>query len=131
MNFVNILEKEAKRIVPSSSHALIYVDKPENSERAPRMIGNYVPDCYYRDKNILLIGEAKTADDVERKHSLSQYEDYFKEASSFDGDSFIIVSAPWQTKNAIKNHFRRLQKKFQMRVRIFVVCEIGEAEEVE
>lgn len=131
MRFVGILETEAKKLIPSYLHALIYVDNPENRDRAPRMIGNYVPDCYFRGNGLLLIGEAKTAEDVERKHSLAQYQDYFNEASKFEGESIIVMSVPWYTKNCIKNIYRRMKRQSMNYVKVFVVCEIGEAEEVE
>ena len=43
------------------------------------IIGNYVPDLYYSFDGLLVIGEAKTESDFERKHSKDQFNAYIKQ----------------------------------------------------
>lgn len=128
MMFVEKLFIEAQKIIPNEYHVLIYSDKPESTEKPPRTKNGFVPDLFYSHKGILIIGEAKTAEDVEREHSLSQYESYFEEALKFEGKAILLFASPWFTKNSLKNIVRSLYKKYRKRIEAHFICEIGEAE---
>jgi len=128
MMFVNRLVEETEKIVPSNNKSLIYSDKPTSLSKPPRTNENFVPDLYYCFKDLLIIGEAKTADDVEREHSLSQYESYVEAAISFKGKSILIFASPWFTKNTMKNNIRKIFKKYNSHIECRFLTELGEAE---
>ncbi len=128
MMFVDKLLKEAKKIIPSEYHVLIYSDKPDSVSKPPRTAEGFVPDLVYSHKDLLIIGEAKTAEDVEREHSLSQYDSYFQEALKFKGKAILIFACPWFTKNSVKNIMRTMFKKYNAHIECHFLCEIGEAE---
>jgi hypothetical protein len=76
-----------------------------------KTIEGYRPDIYYFFEDLLIIGEAKTADDVERQHSRAQYEAYMKECANFHGKAVLIIAVPWMEHAAANNIVRNLKKK--------------------
>lgn len=55
---------------------LVETDIFEVNGTVPRMSEGFVPDLYYNYNNQIIIGEAKTEQDMEREHSLQQYNSY-------------------------------------------------------
>ena len=71
IDFVYLLKKVVendKRI----DHGLVYIDTPESRNNCPPIINGYKPDLYYEFDGILIIGEAKTKNDLNNKHTKSQ-----------------------------------------------------------
>jgi len=130
MDLVKLLEGQFNNLVPKEYQALIYIDKPENTFKPPRTSLNFVPDCFYEHDKMLIIGEAKTINDVDRKHSINQLENYYLDAVNYNGDSILVLSVPWQAKNTMKNMMRRIKKKYEKNIKIIVVCELGRSEEI-
>lgn len=130
IDFVKKLGEVAVQILNESQLPFLYLDDPLSEAKPPRTSGNFVPDMFFKDQNLMMIGEAKTAEDVDRKHSLSQYENYFDDLFSFNGRSVIVFSVPWYTKNTIKNIARRLRLKRKTTIEIYVITEIGDAEKL-
>ncbi len=62
----------------------------------PPAIGGYYPDVYLAPsrENPLIIGEAKTAKDLEKAHSMDQIASFLKYCS-FHTDSLLILGVPW------------------------------------
>lgn len=127
MMFVDKLLDEAKRIVPTEYHVLICSDKPDSTEKPPRTKDGFVPDLYYNHNNLLIIGEAKTAEDVDRFHSKSQYQSYFEEALRYEGKAILIFASPWYAITSIKNTIKQLNRKNASSVEARFLTEIGEA----
>ena len=49
------------------------------------------PDVVYEYNRLMIIGEAKTSDDVLREHSLLQYASYLKKCSLYQGkDEYVM-----------------------------------------
>ena len=128
MNFVNRLYDTAKEIIPNNFHVFIYTDRPDSVEKPPRTRENFVPDLYYCHNGLLIIGEAKTAKDVDREHSISQYESYYNEAKNFKGKAILLFAVPWFTKGTVKNIIRRLNRMNNCEIEARFITEIGEAE---
>lgn len=126
--FVNLLIQYAKTIVSSDRSALLIFDKPESQEKPPKTLEGFIPDLYYNDGNMQIIGEAKSFDDVVRNHSLAQYESYYKQAIAFEGVSIIIISCPIYSRNTVKNAFLRTRKKFTKNIPVHFVSEWGDME---
>ncbi|AEV30221.1 hypothetical protein SpiGrapes_2458 [Sphaerochaeta pleomorpha str. Grapes] len=130
MKYVDILFSFVETLIPKEMGSLILVDKPSCREKPPRTSGNFTPDIIYKNQEVLIIGEAKTEDDVERRHSLSQYENYYLDAINFEGKSIVILSVPWFMKNTIKNVMRRIKQRYIRKIPVFVITELGGAEEI-
>ena len=56
--------------------------------------------------------EAKTSRDVERPHSIKQYESYIKRCSLFDGNATFIMAVPWAEYATAYNIIQRIRKKY-------------------
>lgn len=126
--YVQQLSSYIDSLIPENMTSLKIVDGDGN-DKPPRTSGNFVPDVYYKFKDLLIIGEAKTAPDIERKHSLEQYRDYYKDASSFDGKAIIVFCVPWHVKNTVKNIMRRIRAEYDHDVTVLVIsAEMGVVE---
>jgi hypothetical protein len=130
MNFVGIVYDYVCGIVPESSRSFIEVDSPDSKKKPDRTIDNFVPDVLFDAGNYLIIGEAKTPEDVDRDHSLSQYTSYLMACKSHAGFSCIVVGVSWDTFIAAKNIFRKLKKELNVSTRVHILCENGIEAEV-
>lgn len=127
---VNRLLQQAKTLVSKDAFSLIYVDTPESREKPPRTMQNFTPDLFLKYNGLMVIGEAKTLNDVTREHSASQYESYLEEIKNFDGTSILIFAVPWQTKATIKNTISIMKNKINKSFDCYIITEIGSAEKV-
>ena len=78
--------------IPNCLDELIEADLPNYSGRTSKVLGIYYPDVYYRDNNMIIIGEAKTENDIENIHTKSQLTAYIEEAKLFQGERHIILA---------------------------------------
>ena len=129
MELVEIAVTYIQTIVPSHLISLIQYDSPSTS-KPPKVLGNFIPDVYFWDNELLVIGEAKTDDDFERKHSREQFGAYLDECSNFHGKSLLVISVPWSLIPTAKNYFRKLKKQKQTEVPIIILNEFGRRYEV-
>lgn len=62
----------------------------------PHMIGNYIPDVLVASMNCekFIIGEAKTAHDLENDHTLKQMETFLLACSEKE-NSIFVLAVPW------------------------------------
>ena len=127
MQYVEMVFQRARVIIPGHAESLVYIDKPDSQAKPPKTSGNFIPDLFYCQKGLMIIGEAKTLEDVERKHSQEQYRDYLKDASNFDGEAYVIFGVPWNVKNTLKNIIRHLLTEMNLpkEVHVEVVYENG------
>lgn len=93
----------------------VLVDLPEvcRDAKPPKVVNEFKPDLYAHEigRDILIIGEAKTYDDLETRHSLFQYESYVMTCKLHSGKAYIIMAVPWQLEARAKNIIRRIIKK--------------------
>ena len=122
---INIL----KANIPESEHWLIKADT-DGFVRPRSVVNDFVPDVLFESDTLLIIGEAKTYDDFERKHSIEQYESYFEEFRICNKQSIFIISIPWGLFVTAKNYFRYLRRTTNTNVVVFVVNELSECEQV-
>lgn len=107
---------------------LIEVDLQEQVK--PNPILGYIPDVYYAYHDTLIIGEAKTADDFNRKHSKKQFEAYLQYCNESKGLSLLFIAIPWQLKPMAKNYFIRLKKEYGYSCKILILTTMGGVDEV-
>ena len=86
IQLVNLIIDEVASMVGETNQCFIMSDVADDYALPPLMEEGYRPDVYYQYQNCLIIGEAKTSDDVARMHSKSQYESYLKKCSLFTGN---------------------------------------------
>ena len=108
---VRFLTVEIKKMIQSDCWSLIQIDSPESSELPPQTDDGYRPDVYYRFESLLIIGEAKTKNDIEKHRSRAQYESYLKECSIFSGQAFMVLAVPLLEKTSASNILKRMKKE--------------------
>ncbi len=83
------------------------------------------PDVMYQHQNIMIIGEAKTSKDVDRAHSLLQYESYIKKCSLFVGEATLIIAVPWMEYATVYNITQRIRNHYPGNYVIRILKGIG------
>lgn len=90
MSYVRNIVDYATTMLDASSY-LIEADLPEYSGRTTQALGRYYPDVFYRDENKIVIGEAKTDNDIINSHTGAQIEAYIKHTRLYDLEKHIIL----------------------------------------
>jgi len=110
---VRLLSKWIAESLLDGEYGFILIDNSASQiQEKPPMINGYIPDIYVMKtaKCGVIIGEAKTSKDVERPHSLEQYEAFLRWCSKFD-DSLLVLAVPWYQVRNVESILRRLKKK--------------------
>lgn len=123
IDLVQVALKHIKSIVPDNMEEIIQCDSSD-TRRPSKVSGNFIPDLYFWNKDILIIGEAKTVDDFNRKHSREQFMAYLSECHSFYGQSFLVVSIPWQLWATAKNYFIKQKREMQCSTTIIIINQL-------
>lgn len=108
---VDLLHTETKNRVGNELACFIQCDVGCNS-LPPQTEEGFRPDLYYQFSSLMIIGEAKTEIDLERKHSKAQYRSYLRKCSLFMGNAVLIMAVPWQCRATIKNMLNRMRKEY-------------------
>lgn len=127
LQLVNLIIDEVISMVGDTNRCFIMSDAADGYALSPRMEEGYRPDVYYQYQNSLIIGEAKTSDDVASMHSKMQYESYLKKCSLFKGNAVLLVAVPWTEHAAVHNIIRKLCQKYPGTYEIRIIDGIGGA----
>ena len=93
----------------------------------PPAIDGYVPDVYVSRPGCagFVVGEAKTARDLERPHSQAQLMAFLAWCACYEG-SVLAVAVPWHMTRAARNMVSFLQRKTQTdSVKIVILDQIA------
>lgn len=101
-----------KGMVGPDKSCFIMSDLSDGRELSPQTTEGFRPDVFYQYADTMIIGEAKTADDVERLHSKQQYESYVKKCALFQGKAYLIVAAPWASCASLNNILSKIKKNY-------------------
>ncbi len=91
MAFVKKIADYVSTIVEDFTRNLLCVELPGEYNRCPQIIGGSIPDVFYNDSNYVILGEAKTDNDIDQEHTQRQLNDYINEARTYDVDRNIIL----------------------------------------
>ena len=127
LQLVNLIIDEVISIVGETNRCFIMSDAADGSALSPLTEEGYRPDVYYQYQDRLIIGEAKTSDDVARPHSKSQYESYLKKCSLFGGKVVFLVAVPWTEHATIHNILRKIRQKYPGLYEMRIIDGIGGA----
>ncbi len=93
-------------------NGVLYVDDParDASNRPPRITG-FVPDLYWKslDSACILVGEAKSAGDVESPHSRKQFASFLAHLSAVS-DGTLLLAVPWHAVPQAKSLMKAIQR---------------------
>lgn len=123
---VQLIVEHIQQLVGDSSN-LMLTDKADSYGLPPMMEEGFRPDVFYEFSHRLIIGEAKTTNDVDRDHSKYQYESYIKKCQLFDGEACLVVAVPWTEHITVNNLLKRLQRKYPGNYSVTILDGIGGA----
>ena len=127
LQLVNLIIDKVVDMVGDTNRCFIMSDAADGYALSPLTEEGYRPDVYYQYENLLIIGEAKTSDDVSRIHSKMQYESYLKQCSLFNGTAVFLAAVPWTEHAAIHNILRKLRQKCPGTYEVRIIDGIGGA----
>ncbi len=90
---------------------LMLIDHPNsNKKERPPTIEGFIPDVYIPNApgTLVIIGEAKTAKDLENNHSIAQIGAFLHRCSQ-TSDSILVLAVPWHMTRLGKNMLRYLK----------------------
>jgi len=95
---------------------IVFTDNPDSAfkDHVPK-IGEAFPDLYARCycPDIIILGEAKTVNDVESRHSILQYK-YFIQFCAQNTNSCLIFAVPWTVIASLKNTIRNVKRQLHV-----------------
>lgn len=112
-------------IVPSAYSSFVLYDTPDSIQKPPAVEGGVHPDIYYNHAGLLVIGEAKTINDIDNLHSRKQYEYYFKECEQHIGNCFIVICSTWSVAPQLWKIVMHIKKNNNYKAQIIVIYELG------
>lgn len=122
---VKLIFDETLTIIGQDNKMLIASDAIDGLTLPPLTSEGFRPDIYYCFNDTLIIGEAKTSEDIERLHSRSQYESYIRKCSLFTGKAFFIIAVPWTDHATVNNIVKKIAKRYPGRYTIKILDGIG------
>ena len=113
MDLVRIIASYIKRVTPNFSASLLDAELPEYG-RTPKCLYGYYPDIRYRDNNNIIIGEAKTQNDVSNDHTEAQLNAYIDELLTYNLQLHIIYCVPFVSYAQMKNYLRHVKEQREL-----------------
>lgn len=99
--------------IANLERAVVLVDSPTTAAtNRPPAIGGYNPDVFCRPigEGHVLIGEAKTAGDIENKHSRDQFRAFLVYLKQYQSGT-LVVAVPWRAVGQAISLVRFLQRE--------------------
>ena len=103
MAFVKKIADYVSTIPGDFTRNLLCVELPGEYNRCPQIIGGSIPDVFYNDSNYIILGEAKTDNDIDQEHTQRQLNDYINEARTYDADRNIVLCTSIMGFSRMKN----------------------------
>jgi hypothetical protein len=97
----------------NSGNLCLYLDSPFGKiGNKPPVIDGFIPDVYaiLLGEELIIIGEAKTAHDLETRHTKAQLEVFLRHCSN-KGNAILVIAVPWNLVNSARSLIRFLKKK--------------------
>ena len=109
INLVHKLRDYVSACYLHNDDGRILIDLPtSNTYSQTFIIDGHRPDLFVKTGcNKIIIGEAKTQDDLEREHSISQYITFLKYCSKYDSSIFILA-VPWDLTISARNLLNKI-----------------------
>lgn len=109
---VSLIIEDVMKMVGKDYYCFVETDIADEHPIPQLTPEGFRPDVMYQYGNMMIIGEAKTGSDVEREHSIMQYESYMRKCSLFDGDAMFVVAVPWIEYATVYNITKKIKRKY-------------------
>ena len=103
MKFVKKIADYVSTIPGDFTRNLLCVELPGEYNRCPQIVGGSIPDVFYNDSNYIILGEAKTDNDIDQEHTQRQLNDYINEARTYDAERNIVLCTSIMGFSRMKN----------------------------
>lgn len=90
------------------------IDLGEPGKTPPTVIDGFRADIYVHTPKYIIIGEAKTDNDIVKKHTAAQLAAYIQEAKTFTQERHIVMSSSWAAYATMRNFLRNFRKQFDL-----------------
>ena len=96
----------------ADSFAVFTANAALSADHQPPIIGGRIPDVFarHRQQGHVIIGEAKTAQDIETSHTRKQLSDYLTYLA-IQHQPTLILAVPWYCTNQVRSLVRRIQRE--------------------
>lgn len=90
------------------------IDLGEPGKTPPTVIDGFRADIYVHTSKYIIIGEAKTDNDISNKHTVAQLASYIKEVKTFSQERHIVMSCSWAAYATMRNFLRNFRKPYDL-----------------
>ena len=90
------------------------IDLGEPGKTPPTVIDGFRADIYVHTPKYIIIGEAKTDNDIVKKHTAAQLAAYIKEVKTFEQERHIVMSSSWSSYATMRNFIRNYRKYYDL-----------------
>lgn len=126
MDYVRWIMAYIGGILPRDACAFIEADLPESPNRPIPVINGYRPDVYLSSPQYIVIGEAKTLNDVRNRHTQEQIVSYVSELKTHNKNRHLVVCTSLLATAELKNMIRRLSQKYDFSgIRVHCINDLG------
>ena len=112
-NFVRNAVEYIKRVF-GVDETQMSIDLGVSEKIPPKVIDGFRADIYVHTPKYIIIGEAKTDDDLVKKHTAAQLAAYIKEVKTFDQERHIVLSSSWSSYATMRNFLRNFRKPYDL-----------------
>lgn len=108
-----LLEWVEQNVTPKGDLCILVDSSSSPPESRPPTIGGKVPDVYVKSvgpDHLVLIGEAKTSQDVETEHTREQFRCYLDHLK-WQPRSILLIAVPWHMARLAQSIVRRVQEE--------------------
>lgn len=77
----------------------------------PKSINGYRADIYVNTPTMIIIGEAKTDNDIYNNHTVAQLSSYVMDVCTYKKERHIVMSCSMAAYPSIRNFIRRFRKR--------------------
>ena len=109
---VEILVEYVKDSVGVDLCCFIQSDASDEYTISPQTDEGFRPDVFFEYNGRLIIGEAKTENDISRRHSIEQYYSYLKKCAQYHGKAEYVMAVPWMGQAEANNIIKKISKEF-------------------
>lgn len=93
---------------------MMAVDLDDFLHKPPKSIDGFRADIYVATPDYVIIGEAKTDNDINNKHTMAQLAAYVKELKTYDQERHLVMSCSWHSYAMMRNFIRNFRKPYDL-----------------
>lgn len=118
---VSRIVKAVSEVLNGCSEVMCFVDGTSNSDSLPRKIGEFRPDVYAISASMVIVGEAKPAQDVESLRTERQLRAFMEHVEAHPS-RHLMLAVHWTTARAAKSVLRSVASNWdEIRERVYIL----------